>query len=40
MNEPSVQRAINPEYNPTKLTLEKLLSPLGLNLGVKPKQIA
>jgi DNA-binding phage protein len=36
MDEPAVQRAINPEHNPTKSTLEKLLAPLNLSLGVKP----
>lgn len=36
MDEPAIQRAINPEHNPTKQTLEKLLAPLKLELGVKP----
>ncbi len=36
MDEPAIQRAINPEPNPTKQTLEKLLAPLNLSLGVKP----
>ena len=31
----SVQRAINLKHNPTKDTLEKLLEPFGLTLGVK-----
>lgn len=35
--EPSaIQRAIDPRHNPTKSTLEKLLAPLKLTLGVKP----
>lgn len=36
MDEPAIQRAINPKHNPTKDTLEKLLGPLKLSLGVKP----
>ncbi len=40
MNEPAIQRAINPDHNPTKATLEKLLEPLGLSLGVKPRDVA
>lgn len=36
MEESAVQRAINPSHNPTKGTLEKLLAPLKLSLGVKP----
>lgn len=40
MDEPAIQRAINPEHNPTKQTLEKLLAPLKLSLGVKPKDAA
>lgn len=36
MEESAVQRAINPNHNPTKSTLEKLLSPLKLSLGVRP----
>lgn len=36
MEESAIQRAINPEHNPTKGTLEKLLAPLKLSLGVKP----
>ena len=39
MNEPAVQRAINPEHNPTKRTLEKLLAPLKLSLGIKPNEV-
>ena len=31
----TVQRAINLEYNPTKETLEKMLKPFGLTLGIK-----
>ncbi len=40
MNEPAVQRAINPDHNPTKQTLEKLLAPLKLSLGIKPNDAA
>lgn len=40
MDEPAIQRAINPEHNPTKQTLEKLLEPLGLRLSAKPKTAA
>jgi DNA-binding phage protein len=40
MDSPAVQRAIDPEHNPTKLTLEKLLAPLHLCLGVKPTDAA
>ena len=40
MEPPAVQRAISPEHNPTKQTLEKLLAPLKLELGVKPKDAA
>jgi DNA-binding phage protein len=36
MEESAIQRAINPAHNPTKGTLEKLLAPLKLSLGVKP----
>ena len=36
MEESAIQRAINPQHNPTKGTLEKLLTPLRLVLGVKP----
>ena len=36
MNEPAVQRAINSVHNPTKATLERLLAPLKLRLGIKP----
>lgn len=36
MEESAIQRAINPTHNPTKGTLEKLLAPLKLSLGVKP----
>ena len=36
MEDSAIQRAINPEHNPTKGTLEKLLAPLKLSLGVKP----
>ena len=40
MEEPAIQRAINPEHNPTKLTLEKLLEPFGMRLSAKPKDAA
>jgi len=36
MEESAIQRAINPNHNPTKGTLEKILAPLKLSLGVKP----
>lgn len=36
MEDSAVQRAINPNHNPTKSTLEKLLFPLKLSLGVRP----
>lgn len=36
MDSPAVQRAMDPRHNPTKGTLEKLLAPLKLTLGVKP----
>jgi len=31
-------RAIDPHHNPTQETLQKLLSPLGLELSVAPKK--
>jgi len=37
---PAVQRAIDPKHNPTKETLERLLAPLKLELGVKPTDAA
>ena len=40
MESPAVQRAMDPKHNPTKLTLEKLLAPLKLELGVKPTDAA
>ena len=40
MDAPAVQRAIDPKHNPTKQTLEKLLTPLKLSLGVKPTDAA
>lgn len=40
MDEPSIQRAVNPKHNPTKKTLQKLLDPFGLELGVKIKKRA
>ena len=35
MEASAVQRAIDTQHNPTKETLEKLLAPLKLRLGVK-----
>lgn len=35
LDEPAIQRAIDPSHNPTKTTLEKLLNPFSLVLGVK-----
>jgi probable addiction module antidote protein len=38
---PNVLRAINPKHNPTQETLERLLKPFGLRIGlaqVKPKR--
>jgi DNA-binding phage protein len=40
LDSPAVQRAIDPKHNPTKETLEKLLAPLKLELGVKPTDAA
>jgi DNA-binding phage protein len=40
MDAPAVQRAIDPKHNPTKETLERLLMPLKLELGVKPTNAA
>ena len=40
MDAPAVQRAIDTDHNPTKETLEKLLAPLKLELGVKPTDAA
>ncbi len=36
MASPNVLRAINPKYNPTQQTLNRLLKPLGLQLTVGP----
>ena len=38
LNLPSsnLSRAINPKYNPTYETLNKLLKPFGLEVGIKP----
>lgn len=33
---PNVLRAINPKYNPTQQTLNRMLEPLGLRLTVGP----
>lgn len=40
MDSAAIQRAIDPGHNPTKQTLEKLLEPMSLELGVKPKDAA
>ncbi|PWU18279.1 MAG: hypothetical protein C5B49_07415 [Bdellovibrio sp.] len=40
MDAPAIQRAISPQHNPTKQTLERLLAPLRLSLGVKPMDAA
>src|SRR6478609_11559223 len=34
MPSPNVLRAINPKHNPTQETLERLLKPLGLRIGL------
>ncbi len=36
LDQPAIQRAINPLHNPTKETLEKLLAPLKLSLSARP----
>jgi DNA-binding phage protein len=33
---PNVLRAINPRHNPTQETLDRLLKPFGLRLGLAP----
>jgi DNA-binding phage protein len=33
---PNVLRAIHPEHNPTQETLERLLKPFGLRIGLAP----
>lgn len=35
MPSPNVQRAINPKSNPTQETLERLLKPFGLRIGLE-----
>ena len=38
---PNVLRAINPKHNPTQETLERLLKPFGLRIGlaqIKPRK--
>jgi DNA-binding phage protein len=38
---PNVLRAINPKHNPTQQTLERLLKPFGLRIGlatIKPRK--
>ena len=34
MPSPNVLRAINPKHNPTQETLERLLKPFGLRIGL------
>ena len=36
MAPPNVLRAINPKHNPTQDTLDRLLKPFGLRLGLAP----
>jgi DNA-binding phage protein len=36
MAPPNVLRAINPRHNPTQETLDRLLKPFGLRLGLAP----
>jgi DNA-binding phage protein len=36
MAAPNVLRAINPRHNPTQETLDRLLKPFGLRLGLAP----
>jgi DNA-binding phage protein len=41
MPSPNVLRAIHPKHNPTQETLERLLKPFGLRIGlaqVKPRR--
>jgi DNA-binding phage protein len=41
MPSPNVLRAINPKHNPTQETLERLLRPFGLRIGlakIKPRR--
>jgi len=41
MPSPNVLRAINPKHNPTQETLERLLKPFGLRIGlavIKPRR--
>ena len=38
MASPNLLRAINPRHNPTQDTLNRLLKPFGLKLGVAPIQ--
>lgn len=40
MASPNVIRSINPRYNPTQQTLNRLLQPFGLIIGVRPASIA
>ncbi|MFN8945185.1 MAG: hypothetical protein ACK5WZ_11265 [Pseudobdellovibrionaceae bacterium] len=40
IEESALQRAVNPEHNPTKETLEKIVAPLNLSLALKPKDAA
>jgi DNA-binding phage protein len=36
MASPNLQRALNPRHNPTQDTLNRLLEPFGLRLGLAP----
>lgn len=36
MESPNLLRAIHPRHNPTQETLNRLLKPLGLKLGLQP----
>jgi DNA-binding phage protein len=38
MASPNVVRAINPRHNPTQETLNRLLRPFGLRLGLAPME--
>ena len=36
MESPNLLRAINPRHNPTQATINRLLNPFGLKLGLAP----
>jgi len=40
IEESALQRGVNPEHNPTKETLEKIVAPLNLCVALKPKDAA